>query len=252
MDKIFLIANWKMNPQTSREARVLFEEIIDVGRLKNVETVICPPFPFLSIFGSPKSVKLGGQDIFWEAQGPYTGQVSGKMLKDLGCDYVILGHSERRENAGESDEIINAKLKMALKCGLTPILCIGERTGEEMGEILAAQLNGCLKDISKAQIQDIILVYEPVWAISSGVVGTGKPCLPDDALSASLFIKKIMIGLYGRFLAEKTSIIYGGSVDSENAASYVKEASMQGVLVGGASLDGEEFSKIADSLNDLT
>jgi triosephosphate isomerase len=247
----FLIANWKMNPQTSREARVLFEEIINVGRLKNVETVICPPFPFLSIFGSPKSVKLGGQDIFWEAHGPYTGQVSGKMLKDLGCDYVILGHSERRQYAGESDEIINAKLKMALKCGLTPILCIGEQAGEEMSDVLTAQLNGCLKDIGKAQIEGIVLVYEPVWAISSGIVGTGKPCLPDDALSASLFIKKITTGLYGRFLAEKIRIIYGGSVDSKNAAGYVKEARMQGVLVGGASLDHEEFSKIAGSLNDL-
>jgi len=230
----------------------LFEEIIDVGRLKNIETVICPPFPFLSIFGSPKSIRLGSQDIFWEAQGPYTGQVSGKMLKDLGCDYVILGHSERRQYAGESDEIINAKLKMALKCGLAPILCIGERAGEEMGEVLAAQLNGCLKDISKTEIQDIIFVYEPVWAISSGIVGTGKPCLPDDALSAGLFMKKIITGLYGRFLAEKTAIIYGGSVDSKNAASFIREARMQGVLVGGASLDAEEFSKIADSLNNLT
>jgi triosephosphate isomerase len=165
---------------------------------------------------------------------------------------VILGHSERREYAGESNEIVNAKLKMALKCGLIPILCIGERAGEEMGEVLAAQLNGCLKDISKAQIENIILVYEPVWAISSGVVGSGKPCLPDDALSASLFMKKILTGLYGRFLAEKSRIIYGGSVDSENAASYVREARLGGVLVGGASLDGEEFSKIADSLNDLT
>jgi len=251
MDKIFLIANWKMNPQTAREARVLFDAMLNIGRLKNIETVICPPFPFLSIFGSPKSIKLGGQDLFWEAQGPYTGQISGKMLKDLGCGYVIVGHSERRQYAGESDEIVNAKLKMALKCGLTPVLCVGEKAGEEMGEVLAGQLNECLKDIGKAQIQDIILVYEPVWAISSGVVGSGKPCLPDDALSASLFIKKIIAGLYGRFLAEKTPIIYGGSVDSKNAASYVKEARMQGVLVGGASLDGEEFSKIANSLNNL-
>jgi triosephosphate isomerase len=204
------------------------------------------------VFGSPKSIKLGGQDMFWEAQGPYTGQVSGKMLKDMGCDYVILGHSERREYAGETDEVINGKLKMALKCNLTPILCIGERAGEDMGIVLAAQLEGCLKDIGKNQIEKVVLVYEPVWAISSGVVGSGKPCLPDDALSASLYMKKILSNLYSRFLAEKMIILYGGSVDSSNAASYVREARLGGVLVGGASLDGEEFSKLANSLNDLT
>jgi triosephosphate isomerase len=135
---------------------------------------------------------------------------------------------------------------------LTPILCIGERAGEEMGQVLANQLEGCLKDITKNQIEDIVLVYEPIWAISSGVVGSGKPCLPDDALSAGLFIKKILSSLYSRFLAEKIRILYGGSVDASNAASYVREARFQGVLVGGASLDGEEFSKIADSLNNLT
>src|SRR4030042_3966425 len=208
----FLVANWKMNPQTSREARHLFDMIVDLGRLKNVETIICPPFPFLSVFGSPKSIKLGGQNMLWEAQGPYTGQVSGKMLKDLGCDYVILGHSELREYAGESDEIINGKLKMALKSSLTPILFLGEREGEEMGHVLSAQLEKCLKDVAKNQIEDIILVYEPVWAISSGIVGSGKPCLPDDALSASLFVKKTLSVLYSRFLAEKIRLLYGGRV----------------------------------------
>jgi triosephosphate isomerase len=251
MDKLYLIANWKMNPQTSREARVLFDAVLNIGRMKNIETVICPPFPFLPIFGSPKSLKLGAQDLFWELQGPYTGQVSGKMLRELGCEYVIIGHSERRKFAGESDEIINGKLKAALKCVLAPILCVGEREGEEMGEVLTAQVTGSLKDIGKSELQEIIIVYEPVWAISSGVVGTGKPCLPNDALSASLFIKKIITGLYGRYLADKIPIIYGGSVDAKNAASYISEARMQGVLVGGASLVAEEFSKIADSINNL-
>ena len=132
MDKKILVANWKMNPQTAREARVLFDAMINVGRLKNIETVICPPYPFLPIFGSPKSIKLGGQDIFWEPQGAFTGEISGKMLKNLGCEYVILGHSERRQFLGETDETVNLKLKMALKENLTPIFCIGEREGEEI------------------------------------------------------------------------------------------------------------------------
>ncbi|PIQ75322.1 MAG: triose-phosphate isomerase [Candidatus Portnoybacteria bacterium CG_4_8_14_3_um_filter_40_10] len=249
MDKKILVANWKMNPQTAREARVLFDAMINVGRLKNIETVICPPYPFLPIFGSPKSIKLGGQDIFWEPQGAFTGEISGKMLKNLGCEYVILGHSERRQFLGETDETVNLKLKMALKENLTPIFCIGEREGEEMSDIVENQLKQGLADIGKNQIEKIVIAYEPVWAISTGV--QAKPCLPDDALSAAVFIRKILTGLFGKYLGGKIRIIYGGSVDSGNAAGYLKQTQMVGVLVGGASLDPQEFSKIANSLNNL-
>jgi triosephosphate isomerase len=249
MDKKILVANWKMNPQTAREARVLFDAMINIGRLKNIETVICPPYPFLPIFGSPKSIKLGGQDIFWESQGAFTGEVSANMLKDLGCDYVILGHSERRQFLGETDETVNLKLKMALKENLTPIFCIGEREGEEMGDIVEGQLKLGLADIGKNQIEKIVIAYEPVWAISTGVAA--RPCLPDDALSATVFIRKILTGIFGKYLGGKIRIIYGGSVDSGNAVSYLKQTQMVGVLVGGASLDAQEFSKIANSLNNL-
>lgn len=250
MDKNIVIANWKMNPLTAKDAKALFYAVSDGARkFKNIETIICPPFPFVSLFSGTRSVKLGAQDLFWEIQGAYTGEISGKMLKDLGCRYVIIGHSERRQYAGESDELINAKLKTALKCKLTPILCTGERAGEEINEVLTRQLNECLKEITKSQLSEIIIVYEPVWAISTSA--DGKACLPDNALSAKLLIKKILAGLYGRFLAEKAAIIYGGSVDLSNAASYIKESQMQGLLVGGASLEAEEFVKIVEAVNSL-
>jgi len=248
-----IIANWKMNPSTAKEAKTLFEAEVGLGRLRNVEIVICPPFPFLPMFGSPKSVKLGGQDIFWESPpaggGAFTGEVSGRMLKDLGCDYVILGHSERRQFLGESDEMINSKIKAALKENLTPILCVGEKEGEEMLDVVARQIKKGLADIAKNQIEKIIIAYEPVWAISTSV--SAKECLPDNALSAAVFIRKILTEIYGNFLAGKVRIIYGGSVDSLNASSYIKGSSMAGLLVGGASLEAQEFSKIAESINGL-
>ena len=247
-----IIANWKMNPLIIKDAKALFEaEARGMKKFKYIETVICPPACFLSLFSGAKNIKLGAQDLFWELQGAYTGQVSGKMLKNIGCEYVIVGHSERRRFAGEDDEIVSLKLKAALKCGLKPILCVGEQSGEEMGQIVEKQLKDCLKDISKTQLGEIIICYEPVWAISPGVVGSGKPCLPDDAFGANLFIKKVLTAIYSRFLAEKAVIIYGGSVDSKNAAGFIKEAKMQGALVGGASLVADEFVKIGEAVNGL-
>lgn len=245
-----IIANWKMNPSSVKEAKALFEtEAQGVRRLKNVETVICPPACFLPIFGGQRSVKLGSQDLFWEIQGAYTGEISGKMLKDFGCEYVIIGHSERRKFLGETDEMVNLKLKAALKFGLTPILCVGEREGEEIGEVLPRQLKNGLADVAKNQIEKVIVTYEPVWAISTSK--GARPCLSDDALGAAVFIRKILTELFGHFLAGKVRIIYGGSVDSGNAASYIKGAQMVGVLVGGASLDGQEFFKLVESVNSI-
>jgi len=248
-----LIANWKMNPSSGKEAKALFEAESGLGRLKNIEVIICPPACFLSLLGGSKSVKLGGQDLFWEnppaGGGAYTGEVSGKMLKDLGCEYVIVGHSERRNHAGETDEIINAKLKTALKSGLTPILCIGERDGEEMSDVVASQIKKGLADIGKNQLEEVIIAYEPVWAISTS--GAGKECSPDNALSAAVFIRKILTEIYGNFLAQKAVVIYGGSVDAGNGPSYIKQSQMAGLLVGGASLEAEEFVKIGEAINNL-
>lgn len=236
-----------MNPLTVREAKTLFETVADgVRGLKNVETIICPPFCYLSFFGDRRTIKVGGQDIFWEMQGAYTGQISAKMLKDVGCQYVIIGHSERRRFGGDDDEIINLKLKAALKTALTPIFCVGEQADQEIGQVIEQQLKIGLKDIDKAQIKKIIIAYEPVWAI-----GTGNPCTPNSAMSAALLIKKILTALYSRFIAENTPVLYGGSVDSKNATMYIKEAKMQGLLVGGASLEAEEFVKIGEAVNSI-
>jgi len=217
-----------------------------VKKYKKVETIICPPFCYLPMFSGAKKIKLGGQNLFWELQGAYTGEISGKMLKGLGCDYVILGHSERRHFLGETDEIINLKIKAAIKSGLMAIFCVGENAGEEIGEIITKQINEGLKDISKAQIKNVIIAYEPVWAI-----GSGNPCLPENAFGANLLIKKILTSLYSRFIADNTRIIYGGSVDAKNAAWYIKESQMNGCLVGGASLEAEEFIKIVAAVNNV-
>ncbi|MFH0852641.1 MAG: triose-phosphate isomerase [bacterium] len=248
-----LIANWKMNPQTAKEAKALFEAESNLGRLKNIEVVICPPACFLPLFSGAKNLKLGGQDLFWEnppaGGGAYTGEVSGKMLRDLGCEYAIVGHSERREHAGETDEIINAKLKTALKSGLTPILCVGEREGEEMSDVVAGQIKKGLADIGKNQLEKVIIAYEPVWAISTSAAA--KECSPDNALSAAVFIRKILTEIYSNFLAQKVAIIYGGSVDAGNGVSYIKQSQMAGLLVGGASLDSGEFVKLGEGVNNL-
>ncbi len=263
--KPLIIANWKMNPSTQKQAEHLFEAIEnEAAKVKEVEVVICPPFIYLNkpatILGSPDSkVKLAGQDCFWLEEGAYTGEVSPLMLKNLGCQYVIVGHSERRRHFQETDEIVNRKLKAALKARLRPILCVGEEARDafnsngqplnEMSLVVAEQLEKDLRDINAARIREVIITYEPVWAISTEANGTA--CSPDDAMKAALFIRKTLTKLYSRPLAEKVKIIYGGSVDSQNTVDYVKGANMDGVLVGGASLNATEFIKIIKNIGDI-
>ena len=266
--KILVIANWKMNPQTLQEAKQLFNLVKrGVRNIKNAEIVICPPFVFLSNIQYPISnIKLGAQNVFWEKEGAYTGEVSPIMLKDLGCQYVIIGHSERRKYFNETDEIVSKKLKSVLGVGLTPILCIGEtqeqRDRGETDRILRKQIEGALKDVSKFKIQNskFSIAYEPIWAI-----GTGRPCDVEEAQKIGLLIRKIISRLYINTLANQGSrakrevltskiynqtisknirLLYGGSVNSKNAAGYIKEAGLQGLLVGGASLKAKEFIKI--------
>ncbi len=247
MNKIIIVANWKMNPKSQREALALFEAVKNGARsVKDTEVVICPPFCWLPKLKSGGALKLGGQNCHWEVSGAYTGEISAAMLADVGARYVILGHSERRHFLGETDEVINLKTKAALKADLKPILCVGEKEGEEMGSVVEKQLAGALAGLSVNQMKEIIIAYEPVWAISTEA---GRPCLPDDALSAALFIRRIITKLYSRFLAEKIPVLYGGSVNSGNATDYIKKAGMNGLLVGGASLEAEEFVKIIKNVN---
>lgn len=241
--KTFIVGNWKMNPITSAEAERLFDAVEKgikrIKDLKNTEVVICPPFVYCSQFPVHGSLKLGAQDCYWEQEGAYTGEISPTMLKNLGCSYVIIGHSERRKYFNETNEMINKKLLSAFNVRLKPILCVGEQEGEEMSSMVKNQLVEGLKDIKRTQMRNLIIVYEPVWAI-----GTGNPCQPNDAMKAILFIKKTLSELYNRELAEEIPILYGGSVNSKIAKDYIKEAEMNGLLIGGASLDGTEFVKI--------
>ncbi len=281
MPKIFIIANWKCNPQTLKEAARLFdaaeENVRNVKNDGNFEVVICAPSVFLcsmqpplnpplsqtgsfatcNSFGIKKGgrrgvVKLGAQNCFWEQRGPFTGEVSPTMLKSVNCEYVILGHSKRRECFGETDEIINFKIKAALIAGLKPILCIGEKKEEreKAKEVIEQQLCNGLEGVSKGQLVNIVIVYEPVWAISTTT--DRDDCTPDEAFSSSLMIRKFLINLYDKYTANKVKIVYGGSVDSSNAASYITEAKMDGVLVGAASLSANEFAKIIKSVVEIS
>jgi triosephosphate isomerase len=241
--KILIVANWKCNPTTLAEAKLLFESVKrGIKNLKNVEVVICPPFIYLSNLLTPKPYtllypKLGAQDCFWEEKGAFTGEISPLMLKNLGCEYIIIGHSERRK-LGETDEMINKKLKSALKAKLKPILCIGETLEErKKGKtfiVLKNQLKKALINSSTHQLINLILAYEPVWAI-----GTGKPCGISEAKEANLFIKKIV---------KNIPLLYGGSINSKIAKDYIQEANFQGLLVGSASLNPKEFIKIIKSV----
>lgn len=242
--KKLIIANWKMNPISLKEAESLFNSFKkEIKNIKDIEIVICPPFIYLSDL-KLKNLKLGAQNCFWKNQGAYTGEISPLMLKDLGVEYVIIGHSERRNYLGETDEMINKKLLAALESGLKVILCIGETLEQKKGgiqkKVVQKQLNLDLKEIKnlKFKIKNLVVAYEPVWAI-----GTGNYCQPEEALEMINFIK-----LKTKSLKLKTKVLYGGSVDAKNVAGYVKYPEIDGALVGGASLNPTEFKKIINKI----
>jgi triosephosphate isomerase (TIM) len=230
--KPLIVANWKMNPRTKEEAFDLAEKTEPCPK---AETVICSPFCFLSSVGK-EGLRKGAQDAFWEEEGAFTGEVSSAMLKSLSVDYVIVGHSERRKYFSESDNEVNKKALSVQKNGLTPIVCIGEKEEErdKKREILEREIKEGLKGLN----HKIVLAYEPIWAI-----GTGTACSKEDALEARKAIVDILKENFGDEFSE-IPILYGGSVKSHNAASYIKEAGFNGLLVGGASLKPEEFNKI--------
>lgn len=253
MAKKLIIANWKMNPQTGKEARQIFDLltknlklITNNKKLKNTEIVVCPPFvylPLLSVISHKSSVNLGAQDVFWEDKGAYTGEISATMLKDLKCSYVIVGHSERRK-LGETDEMVNKKVSAALKAKLNVILCVGEHYRENHNEIpnvVEGQIASALANVPKSAINKITVAYEPVWAI-----GTGIPDTPEGAMMAAVLIRKIAVGIFGQS-AKNLRVVYGGSVNAENAGSFINHEGIDGVLVGGASLDSQEFAKTIGS-----
>lgn len=229
----------------------LFKKEVKGKKFKNVEIVICPPFVYLESFVEnikSKSVALGAQDMFWEAKGSYTGEISPLMIKNLKAEYIIVGHSERRQYFGESNKTVNLKINSALKNGLMPIVCIGETKNEKDMEltmdVIISQLREGLEDIKRSQLEKIIFAYEPVWAVGSDVVPASN-----EIMGAKLLIKKILTEKYGAKYVEKTRILYGGSVKSSLVKQVCLEPGMDGVLVGRESLQPHEFVKIGEIIN---
>jgi triosephosphate isomerase len=248
--KPLIIGNWKCNPINLEEAREIFVAVENgVKEIENVEIVICPPFVYLSeLKPISNNLKIGAQDCFWEKSGAFTGAISPLMLKSIGCQYVILGHSERRTHFKETNEMINNKIKAALSASLNVIFCFGETEIEkrkgQAEKVLEAQIKKGLAGVSGKEMENIVLAYEPVWAI-----GTGNPCSPEDTQKTALFIRKIIIKLYPDIILDNLRIIYGGSVNSENIEEYSLKSGVQGFIVGGASLKPEEFLKIIKTSN---
>jgi triosephosphate isomerase len=242
--RIPLIAgNWKMNTTVSQAVALVNEMRQVLNAVKGVEKVICPPFVSLAavkdlIKGT--SIKLGAQNLYFEEKGAYTGEISPLMLAEL-CEYVIIGHSERRQYFNETDEIVNKKTKAALKAGLKPILCIGERLEENEAGKTAEVVTGQLR-LSLAGIDyhgGFIIAYEPVWAI-----GTGRAATGNQANETIDLIRRNISGLYGKEASEDVHILYGGSVTAANTVEFMKQPEIDGALVGGASLKADEFLSI--------
>ncbi|HNY35841.1 MAG TPA: triose-phosphate isomerase [Candidatus Pacearchaeota archaeon] len=238
--KPLIVANWKCNPKSLSEAKELLEKVIN--GINEEDVIICPPFVFINSLISDK-IPFGAQNCF-DKEGAFTGENSVSMLEGIGVKYVILGHSERRNIFKENNEEINSKLIKVLESKIVPILCIGEKREErEEGktfEILSEQLDACLNNISSPE--KIILAYEPVWAI-----GTGKFAEIKDIKEVRAFIREFLTKKFNQEIAKNIRILYGGSVDSSNVNSYITEAQMDGVLVGGASLKADEFLKLIKS-----
>ncbi len=246
MRKKFIAGNWKMNTRSIDGELLAASVVKGLGAETRVTVAVCPPFPFLAriaqaVKGSP--VALGAQNCYPKDDGAFTGEVSPAMLVDVGCQYVIVGHSERRQLFKESDEFINAKVHAALKAGLKVILCIGETLDERKGNkteaVLDTQLTGSLAKVTAEQLGNMVLAYEPVWAIGTGVNAT-----PQQAQDAHAFVRKRVGQLCGAAAAEALVIQYGGSVKPDNAATLLSQPDVDGALVGGASLKAEDFLAI--------
>jgi triosephosphate isomerase len=244
-----IAGNWKMN-KTNPEALELTRGLIaTIGQRDNPRIVICPPFtalPELAKLIKGSSIFLGAQNMYLKESGAYTGEISPGMLLTIGVSYVILGHSERREYFSESDSIVNTKVKLALKTGLIPIVCVGEKLADrESGkteEVVGAQIDGSLSELTAEEIKKVVIAYEPVWAI-----GTGKTATPEMAQEVHCFIRDRVRSIYGN-LAEQITIQYGGSVNAENAKELLAQPDIDGALVGGASLKVDDFAKIINSV----
>ena len=244
--KKLIAANWKLYKDAASTQDFFLAFLPLVAEQTRDEIVICPPY--LSIPAAVKAaggsaVGIGGQDLYWQHEGAYTGEVSGGMLKLAGCSHVLVGHSERRQYFHETDDTVNLRLKAALAAGLVPIVCVGEVLEErEAGlteEVLRRQVQGALRGVSGEKAAALVMAYEPVWAI-----GTGKTATPQLAAEAHAVVRSSAAEALGDDVAQQMRILYGGSVKPDNATALMSEAEIDGALVGGASLDAASFAKI--------
>ncbi|KKS84356.1 MAG: Triosephosphate isomerase [Parcubacteria group bacterium GW2011_GWA2_43_11] len=251
MSNIILIANWKMNPKTSVEAKKIFSGIQkDSAKMNGVDVCICSPtifLPELSKLLKSKKISLGAQDVFYEGTGAFTGQTSPEMVKPFKVTHTILGHSERRE-LGESNEFVARKVHHALNKGMTVVLCVGERERTDEGDyftFIRDELEAVLSGMKRTEIKKIMIAYEPIWAIGK----RAEEALDVPSLyEMVLFIRKILTEHFGRAPAQKVPILYGGSVKADNAELFVKEGGVNGLLVGSASLNPKEFIGISKAI----
>jgi len=246
MRKPFIAGNWKMNKTNSEAVRMLSELKELVKDVRDVDIMVAPPYTALAVCAEVlkgTNISLGAQNLFYEKSGAYTGEVSGPMLAESGCSHVIIGHSERRQYFGCTDEIVNKKIKAAVESGLKPVVCVGEtlqeREENKTFDVLKRQVSEGLKNLSGQEKEALTVAYEPVWAI-----GTGKTATPGQAEEAHSFIRKTLGELYGEEFAQAARILYGGSVKPDNISELMACENLDGGLVGGASLEADSFSKI--------
>jgi triosephosphate isomerase len=248
MRKPFVAGNWKMN--TDSRTSVNLAEGVASGSMdvagRDVDVAVIPPFVYLQVVVQSlnrAAIAVGAQDIYYEQKGAFTGEISTSMLKDIGCNYALCGHSERRHVIGETDELVNKKVAAAICGGLLPIFCVGEKLEEreasQTNEVVTRQMKQGLAGLSIEKVSAVTVAYEPVWAI-----GTGLTATPEQAQEVHALIRKLLGEMYDGELAEEIRILYGGSVKPDNAADLMREQDIDGLLVGGASLNADDFVAI--------
>lgn len=246
MRKLIIAGNWKMFKTVSQAIELVNGLKRSLYDITAIDIVLCPPFTVLTeVYEviSDSNLNLGAQDMHWEREGAFTGEISGPMIKDAGCNFVILGHSERRQYFGETNLLVNKKIKAALSLNLTAIVCVGEnlwqREQNKTFDVIKEQVEECFFEIKKEELKNIVIAYEPVWAI-----GTGKTATPAQAQEVHKFIRNLLNKLYDEETVVLVRIQYGGSVKPENIAELIRQDDIDGALVGGASLDVNSFSSI--------
>lgn len=250
MRKPFLAGNWKMNTNSATSVSLAAGLARELAGVESVDIAVCPPFVYLQAVSAAltdSNIALGAQDVFYKGNGAFTGEISCEMLKDCGCTYVILGHSERRHVIGETDELIHRKMAAAIESGLKPIFCVGElleeRDGGKTLEVVDGQVRKGFNGLSAEQAATVTIAYEPVWAI-----GTGRNATPDQAQEVHAMIRGLIKELYGADLAEAMRIQYGGSAKPGNTAELMAQPDVDGLLVGGASLKVEDFAAMVKAV----